>query len=158
MRFPVPALVTGILFGAGLALSDMINPARVLAFLDLFGAWDPTLALVMAGAVLPSAIGFAVSRRMGRPLFDSRFFIPENRVLDRQLLAGAAIFGLGWGLAGFCPGPAIAGLVLGLWQPWLFVAAMFAGMLLHRWVMTPGAPALFNRPKAARRRENVPWK
>jgi uncharacterized membrane protein YedE/YeeE len=158
MRLPFPALVTGILFGAGLALSDMVNPARVLAFLDLFGAWDPALALVMGGAVLPSAIGFAVSRRMGRPLFDSRFFIPENRVLDRQLLAGAAVFGLGWGLAGFCPGPAIAGLVLGLWQPWLFVLAMFAGMLLHRWVMTPGALTFARRTKPAPRMENAPWK
>lgn len=157
MRLPLPALVTGILFGAGLALSDMINPARVLAFLDLFGAWDPTLALVMGGAVLPSAIGFAVSRRMGRPLFDSRFFIPENRVLDRQLIAGAAIFGLGWGLAGFCPGPAIAGLVLGLWQPWLFVAAMFAGMLAHRWVTTPGALAFARGSEPSRCMENKPW-
>ena len=158
MRLPFPALVTGILFGAGLALSDMVNPARVLAFLDLFGAWDPALALVMGGAVLTSAIGFAVSRRMGRPLFDSRFFIPENRVLDRQLLAGAAIFGFGWGLAGFCPGPAIAGLVLGLWQPWLFVLAMFTGMLLHRWVMTPGALTFARRTKPTPRMENAPWK
>jgi uncharacterized protein len=146
MRLPIPALVTGTIFGAGLALSDMINPARVLAFLDPFGAWDPTLALVMAGAVLPSAIGYLLSRRMRRPLFDSRFFIPENRVLDRQLLAGAAIFGIGWGLAGFCPGPAIAGLVLGLWQPWLFVLAMLAGMLLHRWMTAPGALRFVRRP------------
>lgn len=158
MRLPLPALVTGILFGAGLALSDMINPARVLAFLDLFGAWDPTLALVMAGAVLPSAIGFAISRRMGRPLFDSRFFIPENRVLDRQLMAGAAIFGLGWGLAGFCPGPAIAGLVLGLWQPWLFTTAMFVGMLMHRWVATPGALPFARQSGRSRCMENAPWK
>ena len=158
MRLPFPALVTGILFGAGLALSDMINPARVLAFLDLFGAWDPALALVMAGAVVPSAIGFAVSRRMGRPLFDSRFFIPENRVLDRRLIAGAAIFGMGWGLAGFCPGPAIAGLVLGLWQPWLFVAAMFAGMLVHRWVTTPGALPFARQSGPSRCMENAPWK
>src|SRR5688500_7412696 len=158
MRLPLPALVTGILFGAGLALSDMINPARVLAFLDLLGAWDPTLALVMAGAVLPSAIGFAASRRMGRPLFDSRFFIPENRVLDRQLMAGAAIFGIGWGLAGFCPGPAIAGLVLGLWQPWLFVIAMFAGMLVHRWVTAPGALVFAHRSEPSRCMEDAPWK
>lgn len=158
MRLPLPALVTGILFGAGLALSDMINPARVLAFLDLFGAWDPALALVMAGAVLPSAIGFAISRRMGRPLFDSRFFIPENRVLDRQLMAGAAIFGLGWGLAGFCPGPAIAGLVLGLWQPWLFVLAMFAGMLVHRWAITSESLPFARRPEPSRCMENAPWK
>lgn len=156
MRIPFATLGAGILFGAGLALSDMVNPARVLAFLDLFGAWDPTLALVMAGALLPSAIGFRMSRRMRRPLAGSRFFIPENRVLDRPLMAGAAIFGIGWGLAGFCPGPAIAGLVFGLWQPWLFVLAMFGGMMLHRWTSRPGRLLRSSRP--SRCMENAPWK
>lgn len=132
MRFPWPALLTGVLFGGGLALSDMVNPARVLAFLDLFGAWDPTLAFVMGGAVLVSAAGYRVSRDMRAPFFGSQFFLPENRVMDRQLIGGAALFGIGWGLVGFCPGPAIAGLAFGLWQPWLFVAAMLAGMGLHR--------------------------
>ena len=134
MRIPIASLVTGTIFGAGLALSDMINPARVLAFLDLAGDWDPSLAFVMGGAIIPMVIAYAVSRRMRTPLFDKSFFIPENRVLDSRLLIGAALFGVGWGLVGFCPGPAIAGLVMGLWQPWLFVAAMLAGMLLHRLV------------------------
>lgn len=146
MRFPIPALIVGILFGAGLALSDMVNPARVLGFLDVFGRWDPTLALVMAGAVLASAAGYLASQRMGAPLFDRSFFIPENRRPDARLVAGAGLFGVGWGLVGFCPGPAIAGLVLGLWQPWLFVAAMLAGMFLHRLVTTtlvrPDPPAV----------------
>ena len=137
MRATFPALVTGLVFGAGLALSDMVNPARVLAFLDVAGAWDPTLALVMAGAVVSSAVGYAVSRRLRSPLFGKSFFIPENRMLDRQLTGGAALFGIGWGLVGFCPGPAVAGLVSGLWQPWLFVAAMIAGMALHRVAATP---------------------
>ena len=128
----LPAVVVGLLFGAGLALSDMINPARVLAFLDVAGNWDPTLAYVMAGAVIPSAIGYRISRRMKRPLMDSEFRIPRNRVIEPQLLAGAAIFGIGWGLAGFCPGPAFAALMSGLWQPWLFVLAMLAGMVAHR--------------------------
>lgn len=132
MRLPLSALLAGLLFGAGLAISDMINPARVLAFLDVAGRWDPTLAFVMAGALLPSAAGFVWAKRRGAPLFDSRFFIPENRTVDRRLLAGAALFGAGWGLVGFCPGPAIAGLAFGLWQPWLFVLAMLAGMALHR--------------------------
>jgi uncharacterized protein len=132
MRIPIASLVTGTLFGAGLALSDMINPARVLAFLDLAGDWDPSLAFVMGGAIIPMVIAYAVSRRMHTPLYDKSFFIPENRVLDSQLLIGAALFGIGWGLVGFCPGPAIAGLVMGAWQPWLFVAAMLAGMWLHR--------------------------
>ena len=132
MRATVPALIAGVLFGAGLALSDMVNPARVLGFLDLFGAWDPTLVLVMAAAVLTSGVGYVVSLRLNRPLFGRDFRIPQNRLLDRQLIGGAALFGIGWGLAGFCPGPAIAGLIYGLWQPWLFVASMIAGMLLER--------------------------
>lgn len=134
MRAFLPAFLTGLLFGAGLGLSDMVNPARVIAFLDIAGAWDPTLAFVMGGAVIVSAIGYAVSRSMRAPLFEGRFFIPENRVLDSRLIGGAALFGIGWGLVGFCPGPAVAGLVFGLWQPWLFVAAMLVGMMLHRLV------------------------
>jgi uncharacterized protein len=132
MRIPIASLVTGTIFGAGLALSDMINPARVLSFLDLAGEWDPSLAFVMGGAIVPMVIAYAVSRRMRTPLFDKSFFIPENRVMDSRLLTGAALFGIGWGLVGFCPGPAIAGLVMGAWQPWLFVAAMLGGMWIHR--------------------------
>ena len=132
MRATVPALIAGVLFGAGLAVSDMVNPARVLGFLDLFGAWDPTLVFVMAAAVLASGLGYMISRRLSRPLFGSDFSNPQNRLLDRQLIGGAALFGIGWGLAGFCPGPAVAGLIYGLWQPWLFVASMIAGMLLER--------------------------
>ena len=132
MRATVPALLAGVLFGAGLGVSDMVNPARVLGFLDLLGAWDPTLVLVMAAAVLASGLGYMISRGLSRPLFGSDFRIPQNRLLDRQLIGGAALFGIGWGLAGFCPGPAVAGLIYGLWQPWLFVASMIAGMLLER--------------------------
>lgn len=137
MRPSFSALLIGIIFGAGLALSDMINPARVLAFLDVAGEWDATLLFVMAAAVVPSTAGYLIRRRMVRPLLDDRFFIPENRVLDRPLLLGALLFGIGWGLVGFCPGPALAGLVLGAWQPWLFVAAMVAGMSLYRIAFPP---------------------
>lgn len=132
MRKPAIALLTGIVFGAGLSVSDMVNPGRVLAFLDLFGAWDPSLAFVMGGAIIPAALAYFVSRKLDRPLFDATFHIPENRTIDRQLLIGAAIFGAGWGLAGYCPGPAIAGLAFGNWQPALFVIAMLAGMWLPR--------------------------
>ena len=132
MKSLLPAIVVGLIFGAGLALSDMINPARVLAFLDVAGDWDPTLAFVLGGALIPSAMGYWLSRRMKRPLFDQQFRIPQNRTVEPKLLAGAAIFVIGWGLAGFCPGPAIAALGFGLWQPWLFVLAMVAGMLAHR--------------------------
>ena len=137
MRAIVPASLAGVIFGAGLALSDMVNPARVIGFLDIAGTWDPTLALVMGAAVVASAIGFAFSRRLRAPLFGKSFFIPENRRLDSQLIGGAALFGIGWGLVGFCPGPALAGLIYGIWQPWLFVAAMTAGMVLQRVVSAP---------------------
>ena len=132
MRRTIIALITGVLFGAGLTISDMVNPARVIAFLDIFGAWDPALAFVMGGAIIPSAIAYLVSNKLRQPLLDNRFFIPENRIIDRQLIGGAAIFGAGWGLVGYCPGPAIAGLVFGDWQPVIFVIAMLAGMWLHR--------------------------
>jgi uncharacterized membrane protein YedE/YeeE len=132
MRATASALTVGVLFGAGLALSDMINPARVLAFLDVAGAWDPTLVFVMGGALIPTAVAFAIRRHLGRPLFAGAFSIPENRTPDSRLLVGSAIFGIGWGLVGFCPGPAIAGLMFGLWQPWLFVAAMLTGMVIER--------------------------
>lgn len=135
LRKILPGLLVGLIFGAGLALSDMVNPARVLTFLDLFGDWDPTLAFVMGSALVPSAIAYAVVRRMRRPLLADEFRIPQNRVIEPQLLAGATIFGVGWGLIGLCPGPAIAGLALGYWQAWLFVAAMLAGMLAHRFVL-----------------------
>lgn len=136
MRNILPGLVVGLIFGAGLALSDMVNPARVQAFLDLAGAWDPTLAFVMGAAILPSAIAYLIRRRMDRPLLESRFAIPQSRTLDRPLLIVAALFGIGWGLVGFCPGPALAGLVLGAWQPWVFVAAMLAGMALHTFTLS----------------------
>ena len=139
MRNFFPGLIVGVIFGAGLALSDMVNPARVQAFLDLAGAWDPTLMFVMGAALVPSAIAYIIRRRMTRPLLGERFSIPESRTLDRQLLVGAAMFGIGWGLVGFCPGPAVAGMVLGAWQPWLFVVAMLAGMMLHHFAATRAA-------------------
>ena len=141
MRNLFPGLIVGVIFGAGLALSDMVNPASVQAFLDVAGAWDPTLMFVMVAALMPSAVAYLVRRRMTRPLLGERFSIPESRALDRQLLIGAAMFGIGWGLVGFCPGPAVAGLVLGAWQPWLFVGAMLAGMMLHYVFTATRAPA-----------------
>lgn len=142
MRRFLPGAIVGILFGAGLALSDMINPARVLAFLDVMGAWDPTLAYVMGAALIPSAIAYRIRARMDRPVLAPSFAIPKNRRPDPQLLLGAALFGIGWGLVGLCPGPALAGLVLGVWQMWLFVLALLAGMLLHCLVTQTRAPAL----------------
>lgn len=132
MRNDLVALLAGAIFGAGLVLSDMVNPARVQAFLDVAGRWDPTLMFVMGAALVPSALAYLLRRRLMRPLLAVRFFVPENASPDRRLLAGAALFGIGWGIAGFCPGPALAGLVLGAWQAWLFVAAMLVGMIAYR--------------------------
>jgi len=126
------AVLCGLLFGIGLVVSDMVNPARVLAFLDVTGAWDPSLAFVMGGALIPSALAYAIRRRRARPVFDTKFHVPSNRQLDLELVSGSTLFGVGWGLVGFCPGPAIAALVTGRWEPALFAAAMLAGMFAYR--------------------------
>jgi uncharacterized membrane protein YedE/YeeE len=132
MRHSLPGLLVGVLFGAGLALSGMINPARVLGFLDVAGKWDPTLAFVLMAALVPSSLAYLVVRRMRRPVMAEEFCIPQNRTIETRLLAGAGMFGIGWGLVGLCPGPALAGLVFGAWQIWVFVAAMIVGMGLQR--------------------------
>lgn len=127
-------LFCGAIFGFGLALSGMLNPARVRGFLDIFGRFDPGLAFVLAGAVTASTAGFLVSRRLRAPLFDDAFHIPKSRTIDRRLVLGAAVFGVGWGMAGFCPGPGVAALALGIAPAFIFIAAMLVGMLLHdRW-------------------------
>ncbi|MGH8460133.1 MAG: DUF6691 family protein [Stenotrophobium sp.] len=129
-------LASSILFGFGLAMSSMINPAKVIGFLDVAGHWDPTLAFVMGGAVLVGLPLFPWVLRRGRPLLESRFRLPTTTAIDRRLIAGAAIFGIGWGMVGICPGPGFAGLVSGVPLIALFVAAMLAGMgifrLIHR--------------------------
>ncbi len=129
----VIGLICGIVFGAGLAVSDMINPARVLNFLDLAGHWDPTLAFVMAGGLAVAGVGYRMVFRRSAPLFDAKFHLPVLTQIDARLLGGAALFGIGWGMAGFCPGPAIAALVTLNPKALLFVIAMAAGMLAaHR--------------------------
>ncbi|CAA2136639.1 DUF6691 family protein [Methylobacterium bullatum] len=125
-------LFAGLLFGFGLALSGMMDPERVLGFLDIAGAWDPSLAFVLGGAVGVSALSYLLVRRMRKPVLAQRFEIPHNRPITASLIAGAALFGIGWGLVGLCPGPALAGLTLGLPQVIGCVAAMVTGMLLHR--------------------------
>jgi uncharacterized membrane protein YedE/YeeE len=137
MRLLVCALA-GLVFGFGLILSGMADPAKVLAFLDVAGiadgSWDPSLAFVMAGAIAVAAPGFRLALRRRAPLFDGRFHLPTERRVDRRLLGGAAMFGLGWGLSGFCPGPAILALPLGAPGALVFVAAMIAGFALTRTV------------------------
>lgn len=136
---PLAAILSGLLFGAGLIVSDMINPARVLAFLDVTGDWDPSLAFVMGGALNPSSFAYLIRKRKNAPAFDDRFYVPEPGCADRALVGGAVLFGLGWGVVGLCPGPAIATLTTGRWEAALFVAAMLAGMILYR--LTLGRPA-----------------
>jgi uncharacterized membrane protein YedE/YeeE len=115
-------------FGLGLTVSGMINPAKVLNFLDLVGHWDPSLAFVMAGAIPVAAIGYALARRRSAPLCAPAFFGPTKTRVDARLVSGAALFGIGWGLVGYCPGPALAALGFGNWRTVLFVAAMLVGM------------------------------
>ncbi|MEO6113581.1 MAG: YeeE/YedE family protein [Sphingomicrobium sp.] len=128
----MPALISGTLFGAGLTLSGMTDPARVRGFLDLFGDWDPTLAFVMGGAVLVMAVAWRIRAQMAKPLFGEKFSLLDRSDLDPQLLAGSALFGVGWGIAGLCPGPAIASLALSPDAVLPFVAAMLAGMAIPR--------------------------
>jgi uncharacterized membrane protein YedE/YeeE len=128
------ALFAGALFGLGLAVSGMMNPAKVIGFLDITGAWDPTLAFVMGGALLVTIPAFRLILGRQRPLLADGFALPTKSAVDGRLLGGAALFGVGWGLSGFCPGPAVAALVTGLAPVFAFVGAMMAGMVLYAWV------------------------
>lgn len=136
MRQNLISLVSGTLFGAGLAVSGMIDPARVRAFLDITGAWDPTLAFVMAGAILPMAIAWFVVRRRSTPIAAEQFHTPATSPIDRRLIGGAALFGIGWGIVGLCPGPAIAALAIQPLPALVFIAAMALGTAVHRFAFT----------------------
>tara|TARA_Y100000588_G_scaffold383694_1_gene473566 strand:- start:40 stop:483 length:444 start_codon:yes stop_codon:yes gene_type:complete len=126
------ALASGLVFGFGLALSQMINPAKVLGFLDIAGHWDPSLAFVMAGAVGVTLVSFRYVLKRKAPLYGRRFFVPARRDIDARLMAGAALFGAGWGLVGFCPGPALAALVYLKLETVVFVVAMLVGAAVSR--------------------------
>lgn len=127
------ALAAGILFGAGLTISQMVNPEKILAFLDVAGRWDPSLALVMASALAVTASLFRAVLRRPAPIWASRFQMPTLRHIDSRLIGGSVLFGIGWGLGGYCPGPAIASLGYGLSASAIFVLAMIAGMALWEW-------------------------
>ena len=130
----IPALISGLVFGLGLAVSGMMNPAKVIGFLDVAGDWDPTLAFVMVGALLVAVPAYRFIPRRGRPVFEEKFSLPEKTAIDAPLLGGSVLFGVGWGIVGFCPGPAIAALGTGLVPVFAFVAAMLGGMALHTWL------------------------
>ena len=139
------ALIAGLVFGLGLVISGMANPAKVLGFLDLAGRWDPSLALVMGGAIGVGAVGFAIAARRSTTLLGEPMALPKARAIEPRLVAGALLFGIGWGLAGFCPGPAIVALGAAQAKAAVFVAAMLAGMAAYEWLerarVREGAPA-----------------
>lgn len=142
MKKLLVALASGFIFGLGLIVSAMVSPGKVLAFLDITApSWDPSLVLVLVSAVIVSALGFALGRRRGAPLFAAAFNGPSNRALDGKLLVGTALFGIGWGLVGYCPGPALVALSLGAPAALVFVMAMLVGM---------GSFAFLERYRAAR--------
>lgn len=151
MPLLLASFVCGLVFGAGLLISGMTQTEKVLGFLDIFGAWDATLAFVMAGAVIVTSIGFALARRRGTPVFAAKLQWPTRNDIDLPLVAGAALFGIGWGLVGLCPGPALVNLA-GFGLPIIvFVAAMAAGMLGHDMWHEQRAPVQEERPAVVAR-------
>ncbi len=129
----IASLIAGTLMGAGLMISGMMNPNKVLSFLDIFGNWDPTLIFVMGGAIFSALPGFWLSRRLTKPLLANNFQLPDKKNFDRRLVGGAAIFGVGWGLVGLCPGPGISAITTGSPQVIVFVISMTIGMAFYRW-------------------------
>lgn len=127
------SLLAGLLFGLGLGISQMIDRDRVLGFLDVSGVWDPTLVFVLAGAVTVTVIAFRFVLRRPHPFLADTFQLPTKKEIDRPLIVGAVLFGIGWGIAGYCPGPGIVALVLGIWNPVLFEIAFIVGSLTYQW-------------------------
>lgn len=141
MRIIIAYLI-GIVFGVGISLSGMANPAKVINFFDVAGTWDPSLIFVMGGAVIVTFLGYRFVLKRSMPIFDRRFLLPGSHVIDGKLLAGSAVFGIGWGIAGFCPGGALPALGTGRIEVILFTAALVAGIFAARTLMH------FRRPTA----------
>lgn len=135
------AFLAGLIFGIGLLLSGMANPEKVLAFLDLFGAWDPSLGLVMAGAICIGMPAFYLAGKRGKSLFGGELKLPSRQNIDRRLVLGGLVFGIGWGLAGFCPGPGIVATGAGEFKALVFAAAMVAGMGIFQLIESRRAKA-----------------
>lgn len=140
-RESLSALAAGILFGLGLGVAEMIDPNKIQNFLDVNGTWDASLMFVLGGAAVTTFIAFRSILRLNRPRFAATFQLPFLRHIDRNLILGAVIFGVGWGLAGYCPGPGFAALALGGGEPVIFLAAMALGFALHRWYVIGGKTA-----------------
>jgi uncharacterized membrane protein YedE/YeeE len=138
------ALISGMLFGAGVTISGMVNPMKVLNFFDIAGAWDATLIFVMGAALLVTLLGYHIIFKRNAPVFAPSFRLPTSQEIDAKLLGGAALFGVGWGLSGFCPGPAVASLVFGRVESITFVIAMAAGMVLTKQIQKLQDPKVGN--------------
>ncbi|NOS74149.1 MAG: YeeE/YedE family protein [Methyloglobulus sp.] len=134
MKLILASLISGMLFGVGLSLSQMINPDKVLNFLDIAGAWDPSLIFVMLGALEVTFISFKVILKRPSPVFDHKFYLATKKEIDKPLIIGATIFGIGWGLTGYCPGPAVAGLGFGNPEAVIMVIAIYLGFMVHRYL------------------------
>jgi uncharacterized membrane protein YedE/YeeE len=132
------AFLVGLLFGLGLVISGMTDPSKVIGFLDLTGAWDPSLAFVMAGAILIGAVAFTIAKKRQRSLLGAPMRLSSATELDKRLLLGSLVFGIGWGLSGFCPGPAVVSAAAGQTKAWIFVASMLAGMTLYNMIERRG--------------------
>lgn len=144
MRLFVTYLI-GLIFGTGIAISGMANPAKVLNFFDIAGTWDPSLIFVMGGALVTTFIGYKLVFGRAAPIFEGSFGVPTNRKIDARLIGGSALFGVGWGIAGFCPGGALPALGTGRWEVFAFTAALIAGIVLAKLIQSIGT----ERPQAA---------
>jgi uncharacterized protein len=132
MKLNIMALISGILFGVGLTLSQMTNPDKVIGFLDITGNWDPSLIFVMVGALAVTTLFFRKIIKRPRPLFDKEFYLSSKSAIDKPLLIGATIFGIGWGISGYCPGPSVAGLGLGNLEAVVMIFSIYMGFIAHR--------------------------
>lgn len=141
MRLVVTYLI-GLVFGVGISISGMSDPAKVLNFFDLFGTWDPSLVFVMGGAVVTTFVGYKLVFGRSAPIIEERFALPTNRSLDARLIGGSAVFGIGWGISGFCPGGALPALGTGRWEVFAFTAALVAGIFLAQFLQRLGASSV----------------
>lgn len=135
----ISTYLIGLVFGVGISISGMANPAKVLNFFDVAGTWDPSLILVMGGALVTTFIGYRIVLGRKEPLFEVRFSLPNARNIDARLIGGSAVFGVGWGIAGFCPGGALPALGTGRWEVFAFTAALVVGILIAKFIQSIGA-------------------
>lgn len=136
----ISTYLIGLIFGVGISISGMANPAKVLNFFDIAGTWDPSLIFVMGGALVTTFVGYKLVFGRSAPFFEGGFSLPTSRVIDARLIGGSALFGIGWGIAGFCPGGALPALGTGRWEVFAFTAALVAGIFLARFFQSLGAP------------------